>query len=73
MDAYIYTYIEKSTLAELLETLYGCIELPVQLLDENGKILQYYGKKALTASTLLRTFLPVTAAVKSMPPPGNAP
>ena len=46
MDSYIYTYIEKSTLAELLETLYGCIELPVQLLDENGKILQYYGKKS---------------------------
>ncbi|MCD8230763.1 MAG: PocR ligand-binding domain-containing protein [Clostridiales bacterium] len=45
MEPYIYTFIEKSKMAELLEALHCCIELPVQLLDEDGNVLEYYGTK----------------------------
>ncbi len=47
MDAYIYTLIEKKKMQELLESLHVCLELPVQLLDENGAILAHYGKQSL--------------------------
>lgn len=46
MEAYVYTMIDEQKLSELLEALYVCIELPVQLLDENGRVLKYYGKKS---------------------------
>ncbi|MCC8082529.1 MAG: PocR ligand-binding domain-containing protein [Lachnospiraceae bacterium] len=46
MEPYIYSFIEKSKLSELLESLHCCIELPVQLLDEDGTILEYYGSKS---------------------------
>ena len=45
MEAYVYTMIDESTLNELLGALHVCIDLPVQLLDENGRILKYFGKK----------------------------
>lgn len=46
MGAYVYTMIDEQKLSELLEALYVCIELPVQLLDENGRVLKYYGRKS---------------------------
>ncbi len=46
MDAYIYTLIEKKKMQELLESLHVCLELPVQLLDENGAILANCGKQS---------------------------
>ena len=46
MDAYVYTMIDEQKLSDLLEALYVCIELPVQLLDENGRVLKYYGRKS---------------------------
>ncbi len=45
MEPYIYTQIEKSKLTELLEALHSCIDLSVQLLDENGSILEFYGER----------------------------
>ncbi len=47
MEPYIYSIIEKPIMNELLESLHSCIELPVQLLDENGTILEYYGEKSV--------------------------
>lgn len=46
MEAYVYTMIDEQKLSDLLEALYVCIELPVQLLDENGRVLKYYGRKS---------------------------
>ncbi len=47
MEAYIYSMIEKEKISELLEALHCCIDLPVQLLDEDGNILEYYGEKSI--------------------------
>ncbi|MEG0639433.1 MAG: PocR ligand-binding domain-containing protein [Clostridia bacterium] len=43
MAATIYGLIAKDTLSELLTVLSGCLELPVQLLDEHGEMLNHKG------------------------------
>lgn len=44
MEALLYTMIKKEDLQELLELFEACIHLPIQLLDENGQILQSRGE-----------------------------
>ena len=44
MQPLLYTIIKKQTLHELLETFYQCIRLPIQILDENGEILEKFGE-----------------------------
>ncbi len=46
MEPYVYSFIEEDKISELLEALYSCIELPIQLLDENGTIIKFYGQKS---------------------------
>lgn len=43
MQPILYSIIEKRKLHELLETFYHCINLPIQVLDENGEILDAFG------------------------------
>lgn len=43
MQPILYSIIEKRKLRELLETFYQCIGLPIQILDENGEILDAFG------------------------------
>lgn len=40
----IYTLINKEHLYDVLETLYAFIQLPIQLIDENGRLLEQFGK-----------------------------
>ena len=68
MEAYVYTMIDEQKLSELLEALYVCIELPVQLLDETAGA-EYYGKKAPTVSILFLIYLPKIHACIFIPPP----
>lgn len=44
MQPILYSIIERRKLRELLETFYHCIELPIQVLDENGEILDSIGE-----------------------------
>jgi len=44
MQPILYTIIEKQKLHDLLETFYHCMNLPVQVLDENGEILDSCGE-----------------------------
>lgn len=44
MEPILYSVIEKRKLRELLETFYHCISLPIQVLDENGEILDAFGE-----------------------------
>ncbi len=46
MEPYLYSHMEKEKIAELMEALYVCLELPVQLLDETGRVLTQYGQKS---------------------------
>lgn len=44
MQPILYSVIQKQSLHDLLETFYKCINLPVQVLDENGEILEQFGE-----------------------------
>lgn len=57
MHPLIYTVIEKRRLHEMLETFYKCIQLPIQLLDENGEILDSCGD-SYNYCNIFRKFLP---------------
>lgn len=43
MEAHIYSFINKEKLADLVSSFNACIGLPMQVLDENGKVLEHYG------------------------------
>lgn len=57
MQPVLYSIIEKKKLHELLKTFYQCIGLSVQVLDENGEILEAFGKTH-TYCNLFRRYLP---------------
>lgn len=43
MQPSLYSIIKKESIHELLETFHQCVGLPVQVLDENGEILDQFG------------------------------
>lgn len=57
MQPILYSIIEQKKLHELLETFYHCINLPVQVLDENGEILDAFGDTH-NYCKIFRRFLP---------------
>lgn len=57
MQPLLYSIIKKESLHELLETFYQCINLPVQVLDENGEILDQFGE-AHSYCKIFKRFLP---------------
>ncbi len=57
MQPILYTIIEQKNLHELLETFYQCINLPVQVLDENGEILDSFGSTH-SYCKIFKQFLP---------------
>lgn len=57
MQPILYTIIEKRKLHELLETFYHCMNLPIQVLDENGEILDSFGQTHNYCS-IFKRFLP---------------
>lgn len=44
MTPYIYTIIEKKRISDMLNAFYTCVELPIQVLDETGHILESLGE-----------------------------
>lgn len=44
MKPILYSIIEEKKLHDLLETFYQCIDLSIQILDENGEILDSFGE-----------------------------
>ena len=57
MPSLLYTIVEKQHLHNLLETFYQCIGLPVQVLDENGEILENFGQ-VHSYCKIFKRFLP---------------
>lgn len=39
----LYNIVDKDTLHSMLETFYGCIDLPIQVIDEQGEFLETLG------------------------------
>ena len=46
MSAYIYQFVEKPVLDEILQAFHACVGLTIQVLDENGNPLQSCGEKS---------------------------
>ena len=43
MKSYLYTLVNEEQLSEMLDAFYHCVSIPIQVLDENGQILQSCG------------------------------
>lgn len=57
MEPYLYTIVKKEDIKDMLETFHKCLNLPIQLLDENGNELESYGETAAFCA-LFRKRLP---------------
>lgn len=57
MTPYLYTIIKKEQLSDMLNTFYSCVELPIQLTDDTGQILQSRGD-TISFCSLFHNFLP---------------
>lgn len=57
MKPYLYTLVDEEQLAEMLDTFNQCMNIPIQVLDENGQILQSRGKTT-TFCSLFKKKLP---------------
>lgn len=56
MQTELYAVVPEENLRSVLSTLYEFVELSLRLMDSNGKILQYYGKKASYCALLQKNF-----------------
>lgn len=45
MQPYLYTVVEKEKLHEMLEAFYDCLDLPIQVIDNMGNILESCGEE----------------------------
>lgn len=45
MESQLYTLVEKNQLREMLEAFEACVNLPIQVIDDQGKLLESYGKQ----------------------------
>jgi len=59
MKPYLYTVVNENKLKDMLETFYKCMEIPIQVLDENGEVLQAYGDTTSFCS-LFKSHLPAS-------------
>lgn len=44
MNSYLYNIVERDVVCGMLESFHKCIQLPVQLIDYHGEILESYGE-----------------------------
>ena len=57
MKTYLYTVVDEHKLKEMLETFYKCMEIPIQVLNEEGEVLQAFGDTT-TFCSLFKAHLP---------------
>ena len=57
MTPYLYTIVEKQRLSDMLKAFYSCVELPIQVIDDTGSILDAFGQTASFCSQL-KKYLP---------------
>lgn len=57
MLSYLYTIIQKEQISDMLSTFFSCVELPIQLIDDKGQILQSRGD-VTSFCNLFHNFLP---------------
>ena len=57
MTPYLYTIVEKQQLSDMLKAFYACVDLPIQVIDDAGVILDSCGDTSSFCS-LFKKFLP---------------
>lgn len=62
---FIYSIVEEKQLKEMMEAFQECIDLPIQLIDDQGVILQSYGKITRFCSRF-QQFLPSNDTCESL-------
>ena len=64
MKSYLYTLVNEDQLAEMLDTFNQCMNIPIQVLDENGQILQSRGKTTSFCSLFKKKLPPNDTCAK---------
>ena len=64
MKSYLYTLVNEDQLAEMLDTFNQCMNIPIQVLDENGQILQSRGKTTSFCSLFKKKLPPSDTCAK---------
>lgn len=57
LTPYLYTIVEKQRLSDMLKAFYSCVDLPIQAIDDTGRILDSCGKVSSFCS-LFKKYLP---------------
>lgn len=55
--SYLYHYINPEQLDDMLDTFHSCLEIPVQVIDTNGRILKSYGESTAFCQ-IFKKYLP---------------
>ena len=64
MKPYLYTVVEKKHLEEMLDTFNRCMDIPIQVLDEEGKILLTSGETTSYCSLFKKRLPPRDSCTK---------
>ncbi len=64
MKPYLYTLVSKEQLSEMLDTFTQCMNIPIQVLDENGQILQARGETTSFCSLFKKKLPPNDTCAK---------
>ena len=64
MTPYLYTLVDKEQLSEMLDTFNQCMNIPIQVLDEQGQILQTRGETTSFCSLFKKKLPPNDTCAK---------
>ena len=64
MKPYLYTVVNKEQLSEMLDTFNRCMNIPIQVLDEEGKVLLASGETTTFCSRFKRRLPPGDSCVR---------
>lgn len=64
MKPYLYTLVDKEQLSEMLDTFNQCMNIPIQVLDEEGQILQARGETTSFCSLFKKKLPPNDTCAK---------
>ena len=73
LTPYLYTIVEKQRLSDMLKAFYSCVDLPIQAIDDTGRILDSCGKVSSFCSLLKNTFRLRKTAASFMRKPEKGP
>jgi len=64
MKPYLYSIVKQEQLLEMLNTFYQCMEIPIQVMDENEENLLYVGEPTRFCTLCKKRLLPANSCTK---------